>query len=240
MRFHWNCVCFCLIWWPCSKFSERQKCFGAYFCVWPALHWASQHFWFVALFFDFFYLLEVGCTANLFKDWQTLNFALIVKEKGALVLGVLHFCERLKDSEMGLVEAFLKGCQLLFSVFENALLTLKTNFVVEVSAVTLFEEGKCVFFGAVHGCAKLLLAVCEWANVSFGTALWFEEVDAFALLEFLGQVHAPLETHPKNGPHLAYLTLHGASLEAEAEVLMLETHGLHSNHYCTTFWVLFN
>ena len=96
---------------------------------------------------------------------------MIVKEKGALVSWVLHFCEGFKDSEMGLVEAFFKGCQLLFSVFENALLTLKTNFVVEVPAVAMFEESKCVFFGAVHGCAKLILAVCEWADVSFGATL---------------------------------------------------------------------
>ena len=138
---------------------------------------------------------------------------------------------------MGYVEAFVKGRQLLFSVFENALWTLKTNFVVEVPAVVLFEEGKRLFFGAVNGGAKLLLTVCEGANVSFGAALRFEEEYAFSLLIFLGQVHAPLETHPINKVHLAYLTLHRASLEAKAEILRLETHGLHSNHFCNLYEV---
>ena len=86
---------------------------------------------------------------------------MIVKEKGVLFFRILHFRERFKDSKMGYVEAFVKGRQLLFSVFENALWTLKTNFVVEVPAVVLFEEGKRLFFGAVNGGAKLLLTVCE-------------------------------------------------------------------------------
>ena len=79
---------------------------------------------------------------------------MIVKEKGALVSWVLHFCEGFKDSEMGLIEAFIKGRQLLLSVSKNALWTLKTNSIIKVPTVAKFEEGECIFFGAVYRCAK--------------------------------------------------------------------------------------